>query len=86
MALVQLLLEQSNGRANLGRLIRHWPTIGDDPLAALIKEFPAWTMGNSTLQKWWTLNLARFAAADRYQGLLLRRAKRGSLRCLKSSS
>jgi hypothetical protein len=69
MALVQLLLEQSNGRANLGRLIRHWPTIGDDPLAALSKEFPGLAMGKSTLQKWWILNLARFAAAERYHGL-----------------
>jgi hypothetical protein len=69
MALVQLLLEQSNGQANLGRLIRHWPTTGDDPLAALTRDFPGLAMGNGTLQKWWTLNLARFAASDRYQGL-----------------
>jgi hypothetical protein len=69
MALVQLLLELPNGRSDLGRLIRHWPNIGDDPLAALTKEFPGLATGSGALQKWWTLNLARFAAADRYQGL-----------------
>ena len=71
MGLVQLLIEQPNGRANLARLVRHWPDHGTDPMAALAKDFPGLADGGSSLQKWWTLNLARFAAADRYRGLTL---------------
>ena len=69
MGLVQALIEQPNGRANLARLVRRWPETGGDPIAALKKDFPSLTEGGASLQKWWTLNLARFAAADRYRGL-----------------
>ncbi len=69
MALVQALVDQPNGRTNLANLLRHWPDNGDDPITALAKEFPALAGGGSALQKWWTLNLARFGAADRYKGL-----------------
>jgi hypothetical protein len=68
MCLVQLLVEQAHGRANLANLLRHLPDGSDDPVAALVREFPALTDGQS-LQKWWTLSLARFAAVDRYKGL-----------------
>ena len=71
MGLVQLLIEQPNGRENLGRLVRRWPDTGVDPLAALKKDFPSLAEGSASLQKWWTLNLARFAASDRYRGLTL---------------
>ena len=68
MGLVQALLEQPNGRANLASLVRHWPDCSEDPVGALGKDFPALAGDSHALQKWWTLNLARFAAADRYQG------------------
>ena len=71
MGLVQLLIEQPNGRANLARLVHRWPETGGDPMAALAKDFPGLADGGASLQKWWTLNLARFAAADRYRGLSL---------------
>ncbi len=71
MGLVQLLIEQPNGRANLARLVRRWPDTGHDPIAALKKDFPALAEGSASLQKWWTLNLARLAASDRYRGLSL---------------
>jgi len=69
MCLVQLLIEQPNGRGNIGRLIRHWPDLHDDPGAALLKDFPGLGQDNGGLEKWWTLSLARFAATDRYRGL-----------------
>jgi hypothetical protein len=69
MCLVQLLLEQPNGRANLGRLLRRWPDTYQDPVSALLRDFPGLAEGGSQLQKWWTLNLARFSAAERHQGL-----------------
>jgi hypothetical protein len=69
MCLVELLLEQPNGRANLDRLIRRWPELHADPIAALIKEFPGLGADTGALQKWWTLSVARFSAADRFRGL-----------------
>ncbi len=71
MGLVQSLLEQPNGRANLARLVRRWPETGGEPMAALKKDFPALGEGGASLQKWWTLNLARLAAADRFHGFSL---------------
>ena len=67
--LVQLLAAQPDGRTHLARLVRAWPQGDGAPLTLLKKEFPAIAADEATLQKWWTLNLARFAAADRYQGL-----------------
>ena len=67
--LVQLLASQPGGRAGLARFVRDWPRSDGDPVALLRKRFPALAADEATLQKWWTLNLARFAAADRYRGL-----------------
>jgi hypothetical protein len=68
MCLLELLIEQPGGRASLAQLLRDWPQSNGDAVALLARNFPALGSG-PTLQKWWTLNLARFAAADRYQGL-----------------
>ena len=67
--LLQLLASQPNGRAGLAQLVRDWPQGNGDPVALLRKRFPALAADEASLQKWWTLNLARFAAADRYRGL-----------------
>ncbi len=67
--LVQLLVAQPNGRACFSRFIRAWPRSDGDPVALLKKEFPTLVTDEAALQKWWTLNLARFAAANRHQGL-----------------
>lgn len=67
--LVQLLVAQPGGRAALSRLIRAWPKSDGDAVALLKKEFPTLAANGATLQKWWTLSLARYAAAERYQGL-----------------
>jgi hypothetical protein len=69
MSLVQLLIEQPDGRRRLASLVRNWTEGDSDPIAALGREFPALAGGASTLQKWWTLNLARFAAGDRLRVL-----------------
>jgi hypothetical protein len=68
MCLVQMLTEQPGGKANLARLVRKWPDAQGDSLGALAKQFPA-LAERANLQRWWTLNLARFSAADRYKGL-----------------
>jgi hypothetical protein len=69
MALIQLLLEQPEGKSRLARLVRGWPDSYDNPIAALNRAFPQLGDGPSGLQKWWTVNLARFAASNRYRGL-----------------
>jgi hypothetical protein len=69
MCLLQLLVEQPGGREKLAHLVRAGPQSDGDPFALLAKEFPVFASGRQTLQKWWTINLARFAAVDRYQGL-----------------
>ena len=69
MCLLQLLIEQPDGRRRLANLIRNWPSSDGDIVSALGREFPALAGGAPALQKWWTLNLARFAAADRLQAL-----------------
>ncbi|MHA3770924.1 hypothetical protein ACXR0O_05230 [Verrucomicrobiota bacterium sgz303538] len=68
MCLVQLLVEQPNGRSALASLLKHLPDSSGDPVAELAQEFPTLGTGQN-LQRWWTLNLARFSAADRYKGL-----------------
>lgn len=69
LSLVQLLLDQPAGHSHLAALIRAWPKANGDSVAALAKEFPGLAGGKAAIQKWWVLNLARFAAADRYQAL-----------------
>jgi len=69
MGLLQMLAEQPDGRLNLAHLIRDWPQSNGDPMALLAKEFPGVAGNSQTLQKWWTVNLARYAASDRYEGL-----------------
>lgn len=68
LCLLEFLIRQPGGRADLARLLRDWPQSDGNPAALLARNFPA-LGGEETLQKWWTLSLARFASADRYQGL-----------------
>jgi hypothetical protein len=69
LALLQLLLEQPEAKPRLAKLIRDWPDQFGDPVKALIQAFPSIGPDAVALQKWWTLNLARFSASDRYRGL-----------------
>ncbi len=68
MCFVQLLIDQSSGRADLARYIQHLPDARTDEVPALLRDFPS-LVNEQNMEKWWTLNLARFSAADRYQGL-----------------
>lgn len=68
MCLVQLLIDQPDGRISLSRFLRQLPDSGQDSVAALKKAFPQ-LQSEQSLQKWWTLNIARLSATDRFQGL-----------------
>jgi hypothetical protein len=70
MALVELLVEQPGGRDSLARLIREWPHGNREPVTALTSAFPS-LASEQSLQRWWTLSIARLAASDRYEGLSL---------------
>jgi hypothetical protein len=68
-ALVQALLEMPEGSANLTRFISTWSTSRGDALAHLRKHFPAAAESDEALAKWWSLQLARFSAANRFRAL-----------------
>lgn len=70
LCLVQLLAEQPDGRGSLRRMLRRLPEGGTpDPVATLVRDFPALGAEPGSVQKWWTLGVARFSAADRHTGL-----------------
>ena len=71
MALVEALLGMPSGAQNFTRFIRRWPDAGGDVLGALAANFPELNDSPQSLAKWWTLQLARFANNDRWQGLTL---------------
>ena len=71
MCLVEALLALPNGPQNLGRLIHDWPEVSADPLGALAHHFPVLAESPKSLAKWWSLQLARFADSERWQGLSL---------------
>lgn len=68
-ALLQLLFEQPEGKVRMTGLLRQWPDSHGDAMGLLIRFFPTIGPDANAVQKWWTLNLARFAASDRYRGL-----------------
>jgi len=69
LVFVEMLLEQPDGRIRLANLMRSWPDTHEQQVAALIRMFPSLGDGAESIQKWWTLSLARFSASDRYLGL-----------------
>ena len=70
VALVQLLVDLPNGRANLVNYLRD-ATRDNSKIEDLKKHFPALGAGGQSLSKWWTLSLARLSATERYRGLSL---------------
>jgi hypothetical protein len=69
LAFVDMLTGQPDGKNRLGALMRSWPDVHSDRVAAIIRMFPGMGEGAESIQKWWTLSLARFSASDRYLGL-----------------
>ena len=75
-SLLQLLAGLPNGRVCLSAYVRDLPLGEDAPTADLIKHFPALGGSEESLEKWWTLSLARISASDRYKGLSLQETDR----------
>ena len=68
---LQLLLGLPEGQQSLGMYIHDLPLGQDGPSQDLMKHFPALGGSAESLEKWWTLSIARLAATDRYKGLPL---------------
>ncbi len=71
LCLVEALLMLPNGAQNMTRFIRRSPEAVADPLATLAVQFPALSGSPQSLAKWWALQIARYANADRWQGMSL---------------
>ena len=68
---LQLLETLPDGQKTLAEYIHDLPLGQDAPAKDLIKHFPALGGSPESLQKWWTLSMARLAASDRFKGLSL---------------
>lgn len=71
MCLVEALLGLPSGPENLARLVKDWPDVSTDAMGALAHHFPILSESPKSLAKWWSLQLARFADSERWQGLSL---------------
>jgi hypothetical protein len=71
MCLVEALLSLPNGPQNLARFVHEWPSVSNDPMGALAHHFPVLAESEKSLAKWWSLQIARFADSERWQGLSL---------------
>ncbi len=74
--LVNLLVsDMEGGRAGMAAYIHDLPTLPADEARSagvLSQHFPQLAGSPDSLEKWWTLGLARLAAADRYQAFSVR--------------
>ena len=61
--LLRLLVELPEGRPCFVRLLEDWPDCGRQPRVALESHFPSLGAAPDSLPKWWTLGVARLAAA-----------------------
>jgi hypothetical protein len=69
LAFVDMLVSQPDGKVRLANLMRSWPDVHDNQVGALVRMFPGLGDGADSIQKWWTLSLAKLSASDRYRGL-----------------
>ena len=68
-AFLQMLCELPYGSASLLNLVRSLGDSNADPATRLLTHFSALKGSEASLEKWWTLGLARMAASERYLGL-----------------
>lgn len=71
-SLLQMLIDLPGGRQSLGKLVNNLSQSQDPPGAQLLKYFSALGGSDAALEKWWTLGLARYAAADQYLGMTVK--------------
>jgi hypothetical protein len=64
-----MLVALPDGRNSLTRAVRNLRKAEGDPINLLLQNFPSLGKSEASLEKWWTLGLARFSASDRYHAL-----------------
>lgn len=75
LALLQLLVADTNGRSRLGRYIDHLSRASNDPLADLKAQFPA-LAGVDNIDRVWKSSVARLGSAHSYQLLTFAETQR----------
>jgi hypothetical protein len=70
-SLLQLVVGLPNGHACLAAYVHDLPFGHNAPTADFMSHFPALGGSTESLEKWWTLSMARISASDRYKGLSL---------------
>lgn len=70
-SLVEMLVALPGGKSSLSAMVQSLPQAGGDPIEPMLKHFHALGGSEISLQKWWTLGLARESAASRFMGLSL---------------
>ena len=68
-SLVEMLAGLPGGKAGLARIVHGFPDSTADPGSFLVTCFPSLGDAAKSLEKWWTLGLARSSTADSYLGL-----------------
>ena len=71
LCLVTLLRQADNGPYHLAQFLRTLPDSNGDPVDDLTKAFPDLGKSEQTMEKWWSLSIARLATEDRFRGLSL---------------
>ncbi|HWL53889.1 MAG TPA: hypothetical protein VNQ90_15725 [Chthoniobacteraceae bacterium] len=68
-SLLEMLIALPGGKASLYRMVQEVSREKLDPAGRLLKCFPQLGGSETSLEKWWTLGIARFSTSDRYAGL-----------------
>lgn len=76
LSLLQLLADQPLGKKQLAEYVRAVPQTSGDAVADLLAHYPALGGSTDTLEKWWTLSMARLSTSDRYEGLSIEASER----------
>ena len=69
VSLLQLILDQPGGRDSVAAYVRDLPRNGGDAVGDFCAHFASIASSEKSLEKWWTVSLARLSAADRYKGM-----------------
>jgi hypothetical protein len=70
-SLLQLLVDLPNSRSSFGRYVRSFGAKGGAPMDQFARHFPQVAETPTTLEKWWSLSIARLSASDRFRGWTL---------------
>lgn len=67
--LIDMLVSFPEGKVPLARMVRKIGDAGGDNVKLLIDHFPALGGSEATLERWWTIGIAKGSASDRYLSL-----------------